>query len=559
MAISFPANPQEGDEYTYNDRIYTFNGVTWTAPGSGGGGGTSYDEAADSTGYFGLPVGTTAQRPGTPAAGMARYNSSLGAAEFYTATGWAPYGGLSIANVSPSVYNGEANVPFYISGTGFFSGTAVRFLTSSGTPYTAGTVVINSQNSITAYTPQEFTSNQGPLSVQVESSTGLSLTAVNAISTGTNPSWTTSAGSLANLNDVERVIGTMLSVVAADSELDGNVTYSVVSGSLPGGLVFNASNATITGIADEVLSETTSTFTVRADDGVNYNDRSFSITVKSNTAVNTQAFAYTGALQSFQVPANVDYIRVHAWGAGGAGGRRGGWSFGAPGGGGGYATAVIPVQEGEVYYILVGGQGAVGGTTSAFGGGGPVIGGNDNRYGSAGGGYSGVFSNNGITQANAMIIAGGGGGGGASRSGTGNSGGAGGGETGQDGGAPYNAPTGATYRGQGGTQVAAGGVINNQTSGQGPLQGGTATAGSGYGGGGGGGWYGGSAGGYIENSTMAGGGGGSGYILSNLYAQQLLGGLDAAAGNNNHPLRETAGTGGADSSVGTHGRVVIQY
>jgi hypothetical protein len=50
--------------------------------------GAVYDANTSSTGYFDLPAGTTAQRPGSPALGMVRYNTSLGGYEAYTASGW---------------------------------------------------------------------------------------------------------------------------------------------------------------------------------------------------------------------------------------------------------------------------------------------------------------------------------------------------------------------------------------------------------------------------------------------------------------------------------------
>ena len=43
----------------------------------------------DDTGYIQLPVGTTAQRPASPTAGMIRFNTSLGYVEVYNpAYGW---------------------------------------------------------------------------------------------------------------------------------------------------------------------------------------------------------------------------------------------------------------------------------------------------------------------------------------------------------------------------------------------------------------------------------------------------------------------------------------
>jgi len=35
-----------------------------------------------------MPVGTTAQRPGTPVTGMIRYNTTLGYPEFYNGSSW---------------------------------------------------------------------------------------------------------------------------------------------------------------------------------------------------------------------------------------------------------------------------------------------------------------------------------------------------------------------------------------------------------------------------------------------------------------------------------------
>lgn len=45
------------------------------------------------TDYTNLPVGTTAQRPGSPAAGQMRYNSDLATFEFYNGASWAQGGG----------------------------------------------------------------------------------------------------------------------------------------------------------------------------------------------------------------------------------------------------------------------------------------------------------------------------------------------------------------------------------------------------------------------------------------------------------------------------------
>lgn len=46
------------------------------------------DQSNTSTGYFDLPVGTTAQRPGSPNTGMIRYNTTTSAYEVYNGTSW---------------------------------------------------------------------------------------------------------------------------------------------------------------------------------------------------------------------------------------------------------------------------------------------------------------------------------------------------------------------------------------------------------------------------------------------------------------------------------------
>ena len=51
------------------------------------------DQANTSTGYFDLPAGTTAQRPGSPASGMVRFNTETGEPEWYdnSASTWRPF------------------------------------------------------------------------------------------------------------------------------------------------------------------------------------------------------------------------------------------------------------------------------------------------------------------------------------------------------------------------------------------------------------------------------------------------------------------------------------
>lgn len=60
----------------------TASNVTLTIPATTG----QLSYADSSTGGMYLPVGTTAQRPAAPVAGMARYNTSLSQMEYYNST-----------------------------------------------------------------------------------------------------------------------------------------------------------------------------------------------------------------------------------------------------------------------------------------------------------------------------------------------------------------------------------------------------------------------------------------------------------------------------------------
>ena len=64
--------------------------ATWQTPGGSSPASVS-DAANTSTGYFDIPSGTTAQRPGSPATGMVRYNTTLSQYECYNGAYWATF------------------------------------------------------------------------------------------------------------------------------------------------------------------------------------------------------------------------------------------------------------------------------------------------------------------------------------------------------------------------------------------------------------------------------------------------------------------------------------
>lgn len=111
----------------------------------------------------------------------------------------------------------------------------------------------------------------------------------------------------------------------------------------------------------------------------------------------TCTFPYTGAVQSWAVPADVGVVAIQAWG--GQGGVQSADAGLESGGLGAFAAGTIPVDGGSVLDVTVAGDG---GSTygSAFGGGGASY------LGGGGGGASSVSVHAGAT----LLVAGGGGG-----------------------------------------------------------------------------------------------------------------------------------------------------
>jgi hypothetical protein len=71
------------------------------------------------TDYWKIPVGTTLQRPGTPATGMIRYNSTISSFEGYASAAWASLGGVksvdgfTFIQAETSAGNSNGDLDFY--------------------------------------------------------------------------------------------------------------------------------------------------------------------------------------------------------------------------------------------------------------------------------------------------------------------------------------------------------------------------------------------------------------------------------------------------------------
>jgi hypothetical protein len=335
----------------------------------------------------------------------------------------------------------------------------------------------------------------------------------------------TAAGSLGTITDAQRSSYT-LSTAAATANF-GGLSYSIQSGSLPGGLSLNSSTAAITGTATAVITETTYTFTVRAASTLSastYQERTFSITVQEPAAYVTatggtvttsgdyKIHAFTGP-GTFSVSSagntagsnSIEYLVV-------AGGGSGGGDRGAGGGAGGLrhnfpspAIAGFPVSVTGYPITVGGGGGGVGdnqhgndGSSSTFssvtsaggGGAGSSVGGSGGNNGGSGGGGAnsgGAGSGNtppvspsqgnpGGTNSAPLPANQAGGGGGGGHSATGGNGGPSTGGNGGDGTqfpsgftASYGSPTGYFAGGGGGSRDSRSGG----TPGSGGLGGGT--------------------------------------------------------------------------------------
>ncbi|NRD80269.1 hypothetical protein HPT25_23385 [Bacillus sp. BRMEA1] len=229
-------------------------------------------------------------------------------------------------------------------------------------------------------------------------------------------------------------------------------------------------------------------------------------------------FNYTGAVQTWTVPAGCNRVKIEAWGA--EGGRY--WNTSnyannyAVAGKGGYVYGELNVTPGQVLNIYVGQKGTDaisynGGSGGWNGGGnGGTASSNSSSYtGGGGGGGASDVRIGGTALSNRIIVAGGGGGvclNSGSPSSTNQNGGGGGGLVGQDALGGYTSTAGGGTQTNGGVKGSYQGTYDGSAGSFG--QGGTGGGGNvtSAGGGGGGGYYGGGGGG-----ASYGGGGGSSY------------------------------------------------
>ena len=379
------------------------------------------DQANTATGYFDVPAGTTAQRPGTPLMGNMRYNSTTGEMEQYSGSGWIGFAGSVpiITSIGPSTA-AETGTTITINGANFSGSSTVQLIGTDNSVAVPQTVTFVDVNTLSITTPALTVANE-PYDVKVTNPDGQTYTLVNSLDAGGVPAWTTAAGSIGTMLDVVGTPGvTHFTLVAGDPDSTA-VTYAETTSVLAtAGLSLNSTTGAITGDAPTTQatnSATTYNFDVEASDGVNTTPRSFSVTIMDMPTGGSSTHVYTSTGQgyrshvfnsssSFYVAADImcDILVVAGGGAGG--------NYSTTNGNGGGGAGAMVVADNQL--ITSGTHGVT------IGGGGSGTGGNTHSTGNTGSDSTFVNTTN-------LQAKGGGGGGTSGGPGPGTNGGCGGG------------------------------------------------------------------------------------------------------------------------------------
>jgi hypothetical protein len=503
-----------------------------------------------------LPSGTTSDRPGSPAAGVMRFNTTTDIMEYYNGTSWqgvvqeAP----AVTSISPTTAL-NANQAITITGTGFRSGASVRFIGNDGTQYNAPTTIFDSITQLTATTPSSaLTVANEPYDIKVVNASGFSGTLDNALDAGSTPAFGVASGSLGTVPEGGNASGfTQITATDADSQ---SLTISLKSGSsLPSGVSLSSSGV-FSGTLPTTGSAVTTSFTVQVTDGTNVAERNYTITAR--------VFVYQQLSGSgtWSVPAGVDTAEILIVAGGASGSKTENIQPGGGGAGGivhrsSYTFTSTDKSSGIAYAVGAGGNG-VGMSPLAYDGG--YINGADSTFalsggtitakgGGGGGGYAGNAPHmTGFSQSYYAASAGGSGGGGAWNSLTGgasNQGTFSGWSSYGNAGGTFNTSSGTgVYPGSGGGGAggAGGNSVGYSTAGVGGV-GKLFSSFTSYGASG---WFGGGgAGGTSGGTRTAGGQGGGGLGGNGVSGTQYYSGGNATDG--------TGGGGGGGTAAGGYG------
>ena len=170
---------------------------------------------------------------------------------------------------------------FSLAGTNFQSVPIVELISSTGAITRASAVTFNNSTSLTVTTNL----SAGSYFVRVENNDGGAVRSSSAILAASNaPVWSTAAGSLGTIAAGATQSFTLL---AYDDDSTAVTSYSLQSGSLPGGFTLDGDSSigTISGTETGSSATTTYSFTIRAtDDESQTTDRAFTITVNHGSS-----------------------------------------------------------------------------------------------------------------------------------------------------------------------------------------------------------------------------------------------------------------------------------
>lgn len=117
LASVSPTGTPDNTKFLRGDNSWQVVAVTPTAVS---------DQNNTSTGYFDLPSGNTSQRPGSASSGNFRYNTEVGAPEYYNGTTW-----LSLGTLDGSTENRAAPSALYLKNTVGLTTSGVYWIKNS--------------------------------------------------------------------------------------------------------------------------------------------------------------------------------------------------------------------------------------------------------------------------------------------------------------------------------------------------------------------------------------------------------------------------------------------
>ena len=423
------------------------------------------DDSNTSTGALDIPVGTTAQRPGSPTEGNIRYNTDLETTEIYAEGAWGRVSPLTpvISSITGNIYNTSAN-NLTLLGSNFLSTNLVVSFTPSGGSASTVTVTPNSDISATVAVPSAIYGQSAGtvISISVTNRDNRTSAATNktVLDPPTGGTVTTSG------NFRIHTFNSSANFVVPSSVTLADVEYLVIAGGGSGGDYGGGGGAG--GYRSSVVGEN-SGGGASAESRITMAPATYACTIGAGGAADTTDGTYdsgNSGVNSSIIGGSISIASV----GGGLGGPYNNVNGSSGGSGGGAGIA-------EVTGSAVGGSGTSG---QGYAGGSNTVGrGGSGTYpGGAGGGGAGAVGFNGSAKGAAgqpggagvassitgsSITRAGGGGGASGSSGIGGAGGAGGGGTAEGyGGADKNG--GTNTGGGGGSHI---GTASNTISGNG--------------------------------------------------------------------------------------------